>query len=336
MVVLLVLSTTSRIPAQQLSASASPGRDLIHIWGYRGLAPVLLRWEAAYETIHPDVHFENHLNSPATVMAGLYDGVADLALMGRELWPVETMAYHWVYQQQPFGVVVLTAGLNAPDQSFTPVVIVNSSNPLTSISVSQLDGIYGSEHRIAPANVRTWGELGLTGKWAQQPIHAYGFGPEDSLGVFFRHDVLRLDFKPNPESKLLSDHDSATTSAADRINRAIAADPYAIGYTRLSSGSTVKLLAVASPAVTWPSQATLASHQYALTRSLSIYCRRFPGKPLDPRLDQFLHFVLSSQAQDLVRPSDGFLPLNAVLMEEQRQKLDAPLAAASGSNWKEQ
>jgi phosphate transport system substrate-binding protein len=297
---------------------------------------VLLRWEAAYETIHPEVHFDNHLNSPATVMAGLYDGVADLALMGRELWPVETMAYHWVYQQQPFGVVVLTAGLNAPDQSFTPVVIVNSRNPLTSISISQLDGIYGSEHRITPANVRTWGELGLTGKWARQPIHAYGFGPEDSLGVFFRHDVLRLDFKPNPESKLLSDHDSATTSAAQRINRAIAADPYAIGYTRLSSGSAVKLLAVASPAVTWPSQATLGSHQYALTRSLSIYCRRFPGKPLDPRLDQFLHFVLSSQAQDLVRPFDGFLPLNAVLMEEQRQKLDAPLAAVSGSDWKEQ
>lgn len=297
---------------------------------------MLLRWEAAYEALHPEVHFENHLNSPATVMAGLYDGVADLALMGRELWPVETMAYHWVYQQQPFGVVVLTAGLNAPDQSFTPVVIVNASNPLTSISISQLDGIYGSEHRIAPANLRTWGELGLTGKWAQQPIHAYGFGPEDSLGVFFRHDVLRLDFKPNPESKLLSDHDSATTSAAQRINRAIAADPYAIGYTRLSSGSTVKLLAVASPAATWPSEATLASHQYALTRSLSIYCRRFPGKPLDPRLDQFLHFVLSPQAQDLVRRSDGFLPLNAVLMEEQRRKLDAPLAATSGSDWKEQ
>ena len=336
MVALLALSTASSIAAQRLSALATPRQELIHIWGYSGLAPLLISWEDAYEARHPEVHFENHLNSPATVMAGLYNGVADLALMGREIWPVETMAYHWVYQQQPFGLVVLTAGLNAPDQSFTPVVLVNASNPLTSISLSQLDAIYGSEHRIANANVRTWGELGLTGKWAQQPIHAYGFGPEDSLGVCFRHDVLRLDFKPNPASNLLSDHDNATTSAAQRITHAIASDPYAIGYTRSPRSSAVRLLAVASPTVIWPSEATVASHQYALTRSISIYCKRFPGKSLDPTINQFLHFLLSPEAQKLVRPSEGFLPLNAILLKQQREKLDAPLPTASGSEWKEQ
>jgi len=84
---------------------------------------------------------------------------------------------------------------------------VNAKNPLASISLSQLDAIYGSGHRAAPANIRTWGELGLTGEWTTQPIHAYGFGPEDALGVFFRHDVLLSDFKPNPRATC-----SATTT----------------------------------------------------------------------------------------------------------------------------
>lgn len=335
-VLLLALSASDYLSAQQRPVSAASGPDLIRIWGYIGLAPVLLHWESAYQAIHPKVRFENHLNSPAAVMAGLYDGVADFALMGREIWPVETMAYHWVYQQQPFGIAVLTAGLNAPGQSFTPVVIVNPENPVKSISLSQLDAIYGSEHRAAPANVRTWGELGLSGKWTSQPIHAYGFGPEDSLGVFFRHDVMRLDFKPNPGSRLLSDRDGSGVPAARRIALAVAQDPLAIGYTSLPKDMATKVLALDSPAATSPSEETVANHRYALTRTVSMYFRRFPGKPLDPKVDRFVRFVLSPQAQSLVQPSQGFLPLTAAMTEKQLQKLDAPVPAASASEWKEQ
>ena len=220
---LFAVTEAACVSGQQQMVASPADAHLIRVWGYSGLSSQLLRWESAYRKIHPEVRFENQLHSPATVMAGLYNGVADIALMGREIWPVETMAYRWVFQQPAFGVAVATAGLNGPGQSFTPVIIVNAKNPITSISLSQLDAIYGSEHRAAPANIRTWGELGLTGKWASQPIHVYGFGPEDALGVFFRHDVLRSDFKPNPSSHLLSDHDAGNIPAAQRIATAVAA-----------------------------------------------------------------------------------------------------------------
>jgi phosphate transport system substrate-binding protein len=264
-------------------------------------------------------------------MAGLYNGVADLALMGREIWPVDTMAYRWVYQQQPFGIAVLTAGLNAPGQSFTPVVIVNPQNPLTAISLSQLDAIYGSEHRAAPANIRTWGELGLTGEWATRQIHVYGFGPEDALGVFFRHDVLRSDFKPNPASHLLSDHDPGKTPAARRIAQAVADDPYAIGYTSVTPGASTKVLALSNPAETWPTLSALSDYQYPLTRSVSLYFRRVPDRPVEPTLDEFIRFILSPAAQALVFPSEGFLPLTPALAQKQYQKLDAPMPTAVAS-----
>jgi phosphate transport system substrate-binding protein len=333
---LFAVGVTACVCGQQQTSTSPTGAHLIRVWGYSGLSGQLLRWESGYRKIHPEIRFENQLHSPATVMAGLYNGVADIAVMGREIWPVETMAYHWVYQQQPFGVVVATAGTNAPGQSFTPVIVVNAKNPIASISLSQLDAIYGSEHRAAPANIRTWGELGLTGEWAAQPIHAYGFGPEDALGVFFRHDVLRSDFKPNPSSHLLSDHDASKTSAALRIVSAVAADPYAIGYTGPPHNPSVKVLALCLPDEVQPTDATVANHQYPLTRSVSLYFRRIPDKPIEPKLEGFIRFVLSPAAQALVYPSEGFLPLTPALMQKQIRKINDPMPKDSASEEKDQ
>jgi phosphate transport system substrate-binding protein len=315
----------------QSPSPGAPSTQVIRVWAYNGLSAQLSRWESEYSKLHPEVRFDNQLHGAAAVMAGLYDGVADVAIMGREIWPVETMAYRWVYQQQPFGVIVATAGLHAPGQLFTPVVIVNAKNPLTSISLSQLDAIYGSEHRAAPANIRTWGDLGLTGAWANQPIHPYGFGGEDSLGVFFRHDVLRSDFKPNPASHLLSDHDAGIGPAPQRIAQAVGADPYAIGYTSLPANSATKALPIASPTPIQPTDPALADHQYALTRSVWLYFRRTPDKPLDPRVDGFVRFLLTPQAQALVHPSDQLLPLTLVLQQKQIEKLDKPMPKSASA-----
>ncbi len=314
------------------SASAqrtAPDQHVIRVWGFDGLSAQLLRWEADYGAAHPEIRFENQMHGAAAVMAGLYNGVADIALMGREIWPVETMAYQWVFQQQPFGVVVATTGLHAPGQLFTPVVIVNAKNPLATISLSQLDAIYGSEHRAAPANIRTWGELGVGGEWADKPIHPYGYSTEDALGVYFRHDVLHADFKPNRESHLLSDRDHGTESAAERIARAVAADPYAIGYTEVPRGGSTKVLTLGSAMGIEPTVDHLASHEYSLTRSLWIYFRRVPGQVVDPKVDGFVRFLLSPHGQTLMMPSDKLLPLPSALIDKQIEKLDKPMPKAA-------
>jgi phosphate transport system substrate-binding protein len=333
---LFAVSATACVYGQEQMAAFPADAHLIRIWAYSGLSGQLLRWESEYRKIHPEVRFENQFHSPATVMAGLYNGVADVAVMGREIWPVETMAFRWVFQQPAFGVVVATAGLNGPGQSFTPVIVVNAKNPIASISLSQLDAIYGSEHRAAPANIRTWGELGLTGEWAAQPINVYGFGPDDALGVFFRHDVLHSDFKPNPSSHLLSDHDDSRTSAARRIASAVAADPFAIGYTSPPHDPSVKVLALSLPDEIQPTDATVANHQYPLTRSVSLYFHRIPDKPIEPKLNGFIRFVLSPDAQSLIYPSEGFLSLTPALAEKQIRKLNNPMPKDSGSEERDQ
>jgi len=71
----------------------------------------------------------------------------------------------------------------------TPVrVVVHRDNPLAQLTMKQLDGIFGSERaggwegtswrpgraRGPEQNIRTWGQLGLTGDWKDKPIHVYG------------------------------------------------------------------------------------------------------------------------------------------------------------------
>ena len=313
------------------AAPVSAQPTTIRVWGFDGMQPLLLRWEAAYHKAHPDVVFTNSLKGSASAMAGLYNGVADLVVMGREIWPVDTMAYHWVFQRQPFGITVLTAGLNAPAQAFTPVIVVNAKNPLTSVSLAQLDAIYGSEHRAAETNARTWGDLGLTGDWASRPIHPYGYGPEDALGVYFRHDVLRADFKPNPDSRLLSDRDpmpASKASAAKRIAAAVAQDAESIGYTSavtLSPG--LKAIPVEAPdqAPVPATEQTLVDHAYPLTRGLSFFINRAHNLALPASLEGFLRFVLSPEAQSSVLPAEGFLPLSTDQARHEIQRLEAPM-----------
>ena len=76
----------------------------------------------------------------------------------------------------------------AVGRTWAPVIFVNSSNPLTHLTMKQLDQVFGAERtggysgykwvsaaaRPASENIRTWGQLGLIGEWADRQIQTYG------------------------------------------------------------------------------------------------------------------------------------------------------------------
>src|SRR5207302_5220086 len=87
-----ILFSLSFLPAAaQKSPSTVADAHVIRVWGYSGISSQMLQWENGYQAHHPEVRFHNEFHGAAAVMAGLYDGVGDVALMGREIWPVETM-----------------------------------------------------------------------------------------------------------------------------------------------------------------------------------------------------------------------------------------------------
>src|SRR5260370_21380568 len=176
--IVALATLTASVDAQnpELAPRYRPGRDgagVIRSWGNNEMAALLKSWEQGFRKYRPAIRFENRLMGPASAMAGVYTGVADLSWMGHEILKEESMAFEWVFQYKAFGVEVANAGLDVHNHGSALVVFVHKDNPITKLTLAELDAIFVSEHRRGAKNIRPWRELGLAGEWADQPIHAY-------------------------------------------------------------------------------------------------------------------------------------------------------------------
>ena len=309
--------------------SREPVSGTIRIWGDDRMETLMSYWQEGFRKFHPDVRFETKLMGTGTGMAGLYTGVADLALMGRDGTSSEIMAFEWVFRYKPLGIGVATGSLGVPGKTFAVTVFVHKDNPLSKLTLAQIDAIFGSEHLRGARNIRTWGELGLTGDWKDKPIHPYGYDVETGTGWFFRQTVFRGSDKWNCDVKEFADakqSDGAVIDAGERIVEALTQDRYGIAYSNLGfMNPQVKPTAVASADGGPFYEATrnnLIRRKYPLTRAASIYVNRAPGKNLDPKVQEFLRYILSKEGQQEVIREGDFLPLNEEVVREQLSKID--------------
>jgi phosphate transport system substrate-binding protein len=307
---------------------AQSSGSVIRNWGNEELASLLTRWQTAYRKTHPGIQFENKLMGPASAMAGIYTGVADLSWMSHEIRTEESMAFEWVYQYKALGIEVATASLNQYDHGAQLVVFVHRDNPLTKLSLAQLDGIFGSEHRHGGNNIRTWGDLGLSGEWMDRPIHPYGYDAETEAASFFRQSVLSGSYKWNCGLKSFRDEqraDGKIIDAAPQILEALSTDRDGIAYAKLRyATATAKALALAGDGSTYiaPSRETVQGRTYPITRAVSVYVNRDPAQPADPKIREFLRYVLSREGQKAIAEEGGYLPLTPEVAAAQLRKLD--------------
>jgi phosphate transport system substrate-binding protein len=67
---------------------------------------------------------------------------------------------------------------------------------------------------------------------------------------------------------------------------------------------------------------TLTNRSYPLTRSIYFYIDKEPGRPLSPKVKDFIKYVLSEEGQDLIRKNGVYFPLPARVVREQLDKID--------------
>jgi phosphate transport system substrate-binding protein len=303
----------------------------IRIWGHGALGhdyieSLVIKWEAGFRKTHPEVQFDNELHGTASAIGSLYTGTGDIAIMGREIWPVEVEAFEDVHHYPPLGIDVVTGSLDIRNKDFALVVFVNRSNPLAHLSLPEIAKLFGAEQK-PPA---TWGDLGLTGEWATRPIHLYGFEIHRGFGYYLEQRVMNGSTIWNPDLVELGDvkkSDGSLLDAGQRIVDAIGADPDAIGYSSLLyKNPEIRAVSIgpASGPFLLPTHETVADHTYALTRSISAYIDRAPGKPADPRVKAFLRYVLSPEGQQAVIEDGGYTPLPPSVAKVEAAKLDSP------------
>ena len=182
--------------------------------------------------------------------------------------------------------------------------------------------------------------MGLTGEWADKPIHVLGYPSTNNIASFFELKVLQSPPRGGPTlphgvhwncdikeySNDYDQNDKPIVSSDTYMMKDLGNDPYAIAYSGIAELTPqVKALALAvndeGPYIALTPQ-TVADRTYPLTRSMYIYLNHARGKPLDPKVREFLSYILSRQGQEAVARQKVFLPLTAAAVLEQRTKLN--------------
>ncbi|MFO8015109.1 MAG: phosphate-binding protein, partial [Phycisphaerae bacterium] len=162
--------------------------------------------------------------------------------------------------------------------------------------------------------IDTWGQLGLTGEWAERPLTLYGYGPQDAAYEIFKQKVLdggsfRLSLR--------------VEGGGSSIVQGVAANVGAIGFA--SNFFTAKRVRAVPLAGTdgqsyAPTAENIRSHRYPLSRFLTICVNKPPRQPLGRPAAEFLRFLLSREGQQVVADG-GNIPLDAATANEGRHRL---------------
>jgi phosphate transport system substrate-binding protein len=194
-------------------------------------------------------------------------------------------------------------------------------------------------------NIRKWDQLGLTGDWADKEIQTYGY-VAPGFATNFERQVMHWSVKWNPNFKEFVEAKEATADAAgsavvsQRMYEALEKDRYGIGWGALMhvNGTCVnpdgskcpgyrglKVIALSKsadgPAIPLTAD-NVRNRSYPLIRDAYIYVNKPPGRPMDPKVREFIRFVLSREGQEIIQKAGVYSALPASYIRDQLKKLD--------------
>ncbi len=326
-------SSQSRAENPAALPAYEPGAAIagtLRIWGDEYMSAVVKYWAEGFKKYHPQIKVEAQLLGTATAMPSLYLGAGDLALFGRETNVTDNDGFLHNMQYRPLQLELMNGSLDVPGKSYALAIFVHKDNPLSQLTLPQLDAIFGCEHLRGLANIRTWGQLGLDGDWKDKPIHLYGYNVETGTGMFFLHTVLldsrKMYWDQLKEFKDIKNPDGSKYESGQQIIDVMQNDRYGIAVSSVRyANPEVKAIALAAKEGSPYYQATreaIVSRQYPLSRQTYAFVNRPPGMPVDPKVKEFLRYVLSREGQEDVSRDHGYLPLSNEILAEQLKKLE--------------
>lgn len=284
------------------------------------------QWVAIFQRAHPNVRVHTAIWGSTAAFGELVEGVTQVCLVTREFLPFESDFLDMKANNRGkgpgrLGVAVATGGYTSDLVECVPsaVVLVNHDNPITGLTVAQIDAIFSKTRNRGYKEVNTWGDLGLTGEWADKPVHVYIAKMPDGVPNFLRiHIMQEGQFKDTNQSL----YDNPGILRKDR---------YAITFGNRGSGNAredrdprakiVPIAATDAGPFTTGSFEDVLHRTYPLSRLIYLYVGTPPGTPLDPLAKEFIRVALSHEGQWEVARTP-LMPLPASYIRESLKKLE--------------
>jgi phosphate transport system substrate-binding protein len=314
-------------PGQRVSGT-------VVLWGHGSfkhdfMGPLVKRWMSGLSKTQPGIALDFRMYGTASAISALFTGAGNLAILGEEITPSAERAFERARGYSPTRIDVATGSLAANFFDYAHMIFVHKDNPLEHLTLAQLDAVFGAEHRRGERNIRSWGELGLKGRWAHAPIQPYGWKIDEDFALFFREAVLQNSHRWNNAIKEfvhVMRADGRQYDHGQQILDALAKDPRGIAISNVRYRNPgVKPIALARQAdgpFIEASTATLISQQYPLVRIIPAYVDKAPGAPVEPPVREFLRYVLSREGQRALIEESGYLPLGPRAISAQLEKLE--------------
>lgn len=303
-----------------------PRRDIELSGRFKGASSDVLvdltrKWIAAFQKHYPKVQLD--LPPPYAGSLGaieLIKGDLQFVMVSRELKPTDITAFSEKFGYAPFSAPISGGTYRHFGFLDAMAFFVHPDNPLKQLTFDQIDAIYSTTHHRGGQAITTWGQLGLTGEWADKPIHVWGVKPWNGFEEFIRQRALSVGNKRGEWRT-----DINFTETVFPLSPAVAADRYAIAYSGLAYiDDNVKLLPLGTdagrPALA-PDMDGVYQATYPLCRLVFFNANKQPGKPLDPVLEEFLKFILSREGQQIILDQAVFIPLRAEQATQSRTLL---------------
>jgi phosphate transport system substrate-binding protein len=264
-------------------------------------------WGETFQKLYPNVKIQVEGKGSSTAPPALIAGTSQFGPMSRAMKPTEIDQFEQKYGYKPTQIRTSYDAL---------AIFVNKDNPITKLTLAQADGIFSKTRKRGGKEIKTWGDLGLTGDWASRPISLYGRNSASgTYGFFKEHTLSGGDYKDTVKEQ----------PGSASVVQGVTEDRFGIGYSGIGyKTSGVKAVPLAekdgSP-VSDGNYGDVVSGKYPLNRFLYLYINRAPGKPLDPLVKEFVKLIESKEGQQVV-VKDGYLPLSAEIVKQELAKLE--------------
>ena len=272
--------------AAALLVSAASQAGTITVQGSDTLVVLAQKWAETYSGKNPQTKIQVSGGGSGVGFAALQTQTTDIANASRPIKSAEIASCIKAFGKRPTEYKVCLDGLS---------VYVNSSNPITELSIEQLEGIFTGK-------IKNWKEVG--GPDAKIIVYSR----ENSSGTyeFFKEKVLKgKDFAASAQ----------TLQGTAQVRQAVTNDKNAIGYGGIAYGEGAKHLKIkatdSSPAVE-PTEENVLNQTYPIWRYLFVY--------VNPALDKgevaaYLNWIRSEEGQSVVKDV-GYFPLPKNLRQQ--------------------
>ncbi len=272
------------------------------------LANLMTLWAEEFKRFYPNVNIQIQAAGSSTSPPALTEGTANLGPMSRRMKSKEIEAFEKRHGYKPTPIRVAIDAL---------AVYVNKDNPLSALTIPQLDAIFSSTRKCGyKEDITKWGQLGLTGSWENRSIQLYGRNSvSGTYGYFKKKALCKGDFKNTVNEQ----------PGSASVVQSVTASINGIGYSGIGyKTSGVKAVALAKKEGAEFIEATLENAtrgNYPLSRYLYVYINKHPNKPVEPLVREFIKMVMSQVGQEVV-VKDGYIPVPAKVAEKELAKLD--------------